>query len=296
MVLHVGVLAFSLKDIAWDGLLSTIHHVRIIQCLHDSRIIYISDRVHGVIRSCYLRDSCRVRLMPEVGVEISLVSSIDRRRVLFLLVVEALARIHQFLSPIMRTQVLLLSIIACHRYSTVLIMSIEDGLTQIYNVLHLDRCIMSDLGWAAGSLVVSMVRVLTPGYLSGWVLNAYHLTHCSSSCLDIATNWPSCWSFLWSVYCNSAPLIIDRCRREAALASWLHTSLSAGRVRCSARDDCAPCLWCSVHLWVVGFQVRVVSTWIAFMRWLVILWSSTIDPLRRLRLCWYCLWIRVKEA
>ena len=249
--------------------------------------------MHGVIRSCYLRDSCWVRLMPEVGVEISLVSSIDRRWVLFLLVVEALARIHQLLCAIMRTQVLLFSIIACHSDCTVLIVSIEDRLTQIYNVLHLDSCIMSDLGRAAGSLIVPMICVLTSGYLSGWVLYPYHLTHCSSSSLDIATNWPGCWSFLWSVYSDSTPLIIDRCRREAALASRLNSGLTAGRVRCSARDDCTPGLWCSVHLWVVGFQVRIVSTWITFMRWLVILWSSSVDPLGRLRLCWYCLWIRV---
>ena len=225
-----------------------------------------------------------------------MVSSINRWRVLFRLAVKGVARIYQLLSAVMWTQVLLLSIISCHRDTTVLIMSIEDRLAHIYNILHLDSCIMSDLGWATGSLVKSMVSVLTPWYLSGWVLNPYHFACRSDCCLDIATNWPCCWSFLWSIYGYSAPLIIYRCWWEAALPTRLHTSFSASRVRCSARTDCTSSLWGSIHFLAVGLHIRIVSTWITFMRWLVIFWSSSIDPLGWLLLFRHCLRIWIEKA
>ena len=166
-----------------------------------------------------------------------------------------------------------------------------------------------------------MVHVLAPiGDLSGWVLNSCHLTSRSYCCLDIATNWTSYWPFLWSVNGDPAPLIINWCWRETAFASWLHPSFSAGRVRCAASDDCAPTtnivkVWASIHMLVVRFLDLVLQFWIfsmwinleqltwvllclidTFMRWILILWSSSIDPLGRLRLCRYCLWIWVKEA
>lgn len=293
LVLHMRVLAFSLKDVAWDTLLSTFHHIRIIKCFHNSRVVNISYRV---IRSVYLRDGGWVGLVAKVRVEISMVSSIDRRWVLFRLA-EGVARIHQLLSSVMRARVLLFSIVACHRDTTILIRSVKDRLAQFNHILHLNCCIMRYLGRATGSLVESVVRVLTSSYLSGWVLNPCHLTDCSSSCLDIATNWPSCWSFLWSVYGDSAPLIIDWCRREAALASRFDTSFSASRVRCSSRDDCSPSLWVAIHLLVVGLQVRFISTWIPFMRWLMVFWSSSVDPLRWLGLlCMNCLWIWIEKT